>query len=110
MRAPGRPGMPDRPPLGFNNGRPIYQGTGGGLPHEQFVYEYVGEGIVRGLDAHQIVLAYPMLSLTVQSIERVIRNKIIASAKRRAGARKVLWESPSLFLAAFSCCSPAKIK
>ena len=60
------------------NANPEYMcGTRGrkrGLPHDQFVYADVSEGMRRGLTALQAHAEYPRLSMSIKQLERVMKK------------------------------------
>ena len=68
--------MPTTTPLGFHGTRPVYTGPGGGRPHEQFVYDFVADGMAEGLEAHQIMVQYPQLGLKLSLYGKLMTRLI----------------------------------
>ena len=60
MRAPGRPRMATKPALRFAGSRPIHQGPGGGLPHDQSVYDTVAAAVNRHMTTGQMKHLAPL--------------------------------------------------
>ena len=88
MRAPGRPRMATKPALRFAGSRPIHQGLGGGLPHDQSVYDTVAAAVNRHMTTGQMKHLAPLRGKTTRGLnyvaKKVRREAAPSSSKENA--------------------------
>ena len=74
MSAAGRPRMATKPPLRFAGSRPIHQGPGGGLPHDQSVYDTVAAAVNQHMTTRQMKHLGPLRGMTTRGLNHVAKK------------------------------------
>lgn len=74
MSAAGRPRMATKAPLGFAGSRPIHQGPGGGLPHDQAVYDTVEAAVNQHMTTRQMKDLAPLRGMTTRGLNHVAKR------------------------------------
>ena len=74
MSAAGRLRMATKPPRGYAGSRPIHQGPGGGLPHDQSVYDTVAAAVNQHTTTRQMKHLGPLRGMTTRGLNHVAKK------------------------------------